>query len=147
MDLHEAHQGVNRRRARKRLGRGPGSGRGKTAARGHKGQRSRSGSLPPATFEGGQMPLVRRIPKRGFNNRSRKVYAIVNLRDLEQRFEPGATVDLDALRDTGLVQGRFDGVKVLAEGELSKALTVAAHRFSKAAQAKIEQAGGQVTLL
>jgi large subunit ribosomal protein L15 len=147
MDLHEAHQGVQRHRRSKRLGRGAGSGRGKTAARGHKGQRSRSGSLPGATFEGGQMPLVRRIPKRGFNNRTRKVFVIVNLRDLEQRFEAGATVDLDALRGAGLIKGRFDGVKVLAEGELTKALTVAAHRFSKTARTKIEQAGGQINLL
>lgn len=147
MNLHEAHDGAHRRRRPKRLGRGAGSGHGKTSTRGHKGQRSRSGSLPRATFEGGQMPLVRRIPKRGFNNRGRKVFAIVNVGDLERQFPAGASVDLDALREAGLVKGRFDAVKVLAEGELSKRLSVAAHRFSKAAQAKIEQAGGQISLL
>lgn len=93
------------------------------------------------------MPLVRRVPKRGFNNRDRKILAIVNVGDLQQQFPTGATVDLDALRAAGLVKGRFDGVKVLAGGELNKKLTVTAHRFSKAAHAKIEQAGGQVNLL
>ena len=147
MNLHEAHQGITRHRRPKRVGKGQGSGRGKTATRGHKGQRSRSGSLPPPTFEGGQMPLARRIPKRGFNNRWRKVFAVVNVGDLEKRFPAGAQIDLEALRQAGLTKGRFHGVKVLARGEVTKQLTVTAHRFSQAAREKIEQAGGQVIVV
>ena len=130
---------------RKRVGRGPGSGNGKTAGRGNKGAQSRSGYSYKRGFEGGQMPLHRRVPKRGFNNADfRTEYAVVNLDQLEARFDAGATVTPDALRSAGLVHGRDIRVKVLARGEVSKALTVQAHKFSGKAAEKIAAAGGQV---
>ena len=133
-------------RDRKRLGRGPGSGQGKTAGRGSKGFWSRSGSSMNAGFEGGQMPLHRRVPKRGFTNIFRKVYAVVNLDQLESRFEEGAVVDPGSLRGCRLAQGR-DPIVVLARGEITKPLTVKVHRVSEAARKKIEAAGGKVELL
>ena len=130
---------------RKRVGRGPGSGNGKTAGRGNKGAQSRSGYSYKRGFEGGQMPLHRRVPKRGFNNADfRTEYAVVNLDQLDTRFEAGAAVTPDALRAAGLVNGRDVKVKVLARGEISKALTVQAHKFSGKAAEKIAAAGGQV---
>ena len=147
MQLHDVHQGVASRKSKKRIGRGPGSGQGKTAGRGHKGQRSRAGSLPPRGFEGGQMPLARRIPKRGFNNRWRKTFVVVNLAALVRNFEAGATVDTEGLLEAGLVKGRFDGVKILGNGELTKSLTVESNRFSKTAQEKIEKSGGTVVIV
>ena len=130
--------------ARKRVGRGPGSGNGKTAGRGNKGAQSRSGYSYKRGFEGGQMPLHRRVPKRGFNNTDfRTEYAVVNLDQLEARFEAGATITPDALRSAGLVGGRDARVKVLARGEVSKALTVQAHKFSGKAAEKIAAAGGR----
>jgi large subunit ribosomal protein L15 len=131
------------RHAKKRVGRGPGSGHGKTAARGEKGQKSRSGFSRQPGFEGGQMPLHRRLPKRGFTNIFKKEYAVVNLSDLE-RFDNGATVDEAALRQAGLVKGQNDGVKVLGNGKLSKKLTVSATKFSATAKQAIEAAGGSV---
>lgn len=131
---------------KKRLGRGPGSGHGKTAGRGHKGYKSRSGSGIKPGFEGGQMPLQRRLPKRGFVSLNRKEYVLVNLRDLDA-FEAGSVVDLEALGKAGLFTKIKDGVKVLADGELTKALTVQAHKFSKSAVAKIEAAGGKAEVL
>src|SRR5215210_3638411 len=128
---------------KKRVGRGPGSGLGKTAGRGHKGQKSRSGFSRKLGFEGGQMPLHRRLPKRGFTNIFKKEYAVINLADLE-RFDNGATVDEAALRQAGLVKGQNDGVKVLGNGKLSKKLTVSATRFSATAKSAIEAAGGTV---
>jgi large subunit ribosomal protein L15 len=127
---------------RKRVGRGPGSGSGKTAARGNKGAQSRSGYSYKRGFEGGQMPLHRRVPKRGFHNPFRKEYAVVNLDQLEQQFEAGATVTPDTLRAAGLVTNRRP-IKVLARGEVTKALTVQAHRFSGKAAEKLAAVGGK----
>lgn len=124
-----------------RRGRGHASGNGKTAGKGHKGQKARSGAPRPG-FEGGQMPLQRRLPKRGFNNIFAKEIAIVNVAALNETFEAGAVVDAAALIESGLVKKELDGIKVLGHGELTKALTVKAHAFSKEAKAKIETAGG-----
>src|SRR5687767_1839174 len=126
---------------KKRVGRGPGSGLGKTAGRGEKGQKSRSGFSRQIGFEGGQMPLHRRLPKRGFTNIFKREYAVVNLADLD-RFDNGATVDESALRSAGLVKGRYDGIKILGNGKLSKKLTVHAAKFSESAKKQIEEAGG-----
>lgn len=143
MDLKQVHQGVHRHRRRKRVARGPGSGHGKTGSRGHKGQKSRSGAEKPhRLFEGGQMKAARRIPKRGFNNRWATQFAVVNVRDLNDVFQDGATVDPESLRQSGLASGRHDAVKILGDGELTKKLTVRAHKFSKSAQEKITAAGG-----
>ncbi len=131
------------RRDRKRVGRGQGSGRGKTATRGHKGSKSRSGYGVRPGFEGGQMPLQRRLPKRGFNNIFRKEYTIVQVRDLEP-FEAGTRVDRETLAEAGLIGKRDILVKVLANGELSKSLTVAVDKVSAGAKKKIEAAGGTV---
>ena len=135
------NKGANRER--KRVGRGQGSGRGRTATRGHKGAKSRSGYGTRPGFEGGQMPLQRRLPKRGFNNIFRKEYAIVQVSNLEV-FEPGSRVDREALIQAGLVDKRAILVKVLANGELSKSLTVAVDKVSQGARSKIEAAGGTV---
>ncbi len=132
---------------RKRVGRGPGSGSGKTAARGYKGAQSRSGYKQRRGFEGGQMPLHRRVPKRGFNNIFRIEYAVVNLDAIAERFDAGAVVTPDALREVGLVRDRTAKVKVLARGEVAKALTVHAHKFSGKAAEKIAAAGGSTTVL
>lgn len=141
MDLSNLKPKKGSRHAKKRIGRGPGSGQGKTAGRGEKGQKSRSGFSRTLGFEGGQMPLQRRLPKRGFTNIFRTAYAILNLSDLEERFESGATVDRDALRKAGLLRGARK-VKVLGDGDLTKKLTVHADKFSKSAREKIEAAGG-----
>jgi large subunit ribosomal protein L15 len=133
-------------RSRRRVGRGPGSGRGKTAARGEKGQRSRSGYSSKPGFEGGQMPLYRRVPKRGFHNKFRKEYAEVNISRLEA-FEAGTIVTPEMLVRNGIVKRLRDGVKVLAKGELTKALTVRAHRFSAKAREAITGRGGKVEVL
>jgi large subunit ribosomal protein L15 len=130
---------------RKRVGRGMGSGMGKTSTRGHKGQGSRSGSRLMRGFEGGQMPLHRRLPKRGFVNIFREEYAIVNLSDLANLGESNVTPDV--LRSRGLVSGRNKRVKVLGDGELKAALTVQAHKFSKSAEEKIQKAGGKINVI
>ena len=143
MELNNLKPKKGARHAKKRVGRGPGSGHGKTSARGEKGQKSRSGYSRQMGFEGGQMPLHRRLPKRGFTNIFKKTYAVVNLADLE-RFDNGATVDEAALRSAGIVKGRADGIKVLGNGKLSKKLTVSATKFSETARASIEAAGGTV---
>jgi large subunit ribosomal protein L15 len=122
------------------------TGTGKTAGKGHKGQNARSGGGVKPGFEGGQMPLQRRLPKRGFTPLSRTVYTLVNLRDLEL-FDAGSVVDLEALGKAGLIGQLKDGIKILGDGELTKALTVKAHKFSKSAQAKIEAAGGTVEVI
>jgi large subunit ribosomal protein L15 len=132
---------------RKRVGRGPGSGNGKTAGSGHKGAQSRSGYKQRRGFEGGQMPLHRRVPKRGFNNIFRIEYAVVNLDSIAERFDAGAVVTPDSLRDVGLVSDRTAKIKVLARGEVSKALTVHAHKFSGKAAEKIAAAGGATEVL
>ncbi|MBM3807493.1 MAG: 50S ribosomal protein L15 [Acidimicrobiia bacterium] len=129
--------------ARKRVGRGPGSGNGKTAGRGYKGAQSRSGWKYKRGFEGGQMPLHRRVPKRGFTNIFRTEYDVVNLDQLDKLFETGATVTVDSLRDAGLVGSRSAKVKVLGRGEVTKALTVQVHKFSGKAAEKIVAAGGK----
>ena len=141
MELNNLKPKKGARHAKKRVGRGPGSGHGKTSGRGEKGQKSRSGFSRSLGFEGGQMPLHRRLPKRGFTNIFKKDYAVVNVSDLE-RFDNGATVDEATLRQAGLVKGSHDGVKVLGNGELSKKLTVSATKFSKSAKEIIEKAGG-----
>ena len=147
MDLSNLRPAIGSTKNRKRIGRGAGSGTGKTAGKGHKGQNARSGGGVKPGFEGGQMPLQRRLPKRGFTPLDRKVYVLVNLRDLQNLFEAGAVVDLEALGKAGLVRKLQDGIKILADGDLDKALTVKAHKFSKAAQQKIEAAGGKVEVI
>ncbi len=141
MELNNLKPKKGSRHAKKRVGRGPGSGHGKTASRGEKGQKSRSGFSRKLGFEGGQMPLQRRLPKRGFTNIFRTSYAVLNLSDLEEKFEAGATVDRDALKKAGLLRGARK-VKVLGDGDLTKKLTVHADKFSKSAREKIEAAGG-----
>jgi large subunit ribosomal protein L15 len=147
--LHDVHQGIHRRKKRKRVGRGTGSGHGKTSSKGHKGHASRQGFKLSPIFEGGQMPLARRVPKRGFvNGAFKKVYAIVNLDDMDARFESGAVVDERALRDKGLLKGHeFDGIKILANGTLTKPLYVHATKFSGSAAAKIAASGGQTVIV
>lgn len=146
MNLHQLKNRPGARHVTKRLGCGEGSGHGKTSGRGTKGQYSRSGHKYKATFEGGQMRLIRRIPKRGFNHSNRAGLAPVNLRDLSG-FADGASVDEAALRAAGLVRGTADGVKILGDGVISKKLSVTAHAFSAAARAKIEAAGGSCALV
>lgn len=147
MSLNEIHQGIHKHKKPRRVGRGTGSGRGKTCGRGHKGQGSRAGYSASPVFQGGAMPLVRRVPKRGFHNRFAKVVATVNVADLERVFADGDQVDIPTLRARSLAKGRYDLLKVLGDGQLTKKLTVTAHRFSKSAREKIEQAGGQVIVL
>ena len=144
MKLHELSPAAGSKKDVKRIGRGPGSGQGKTAGKGHKGQKARSGYSRRPGFEGGQMPLQRRVPKRGFNNIFATEYAIVNVSDLEKRFEAGATVDAESLVACGLLKKTLDGVKVLGKGEITKSLTVKVDAISESAKAKIEAAGGTV---
>ncbi len=141
MKLHELKPAAGARKTRRRVGRGPGSGRGKTAGRGEKGQRSRSGYSSQRGFEGGQMPLHRRLPKRGFVNIFRKAYRTVNVERLNG-LEAGTTVTLEILQSAGLVKKGRDDIKILGHGDLNVALTVQAHKFSKTAVQKIEAAGG-----
>lgn len=147
MMLHDVHQGITRYKKRKRVGRGPGSGHGKTCGRGHKGQKSRAGFSRKASFQGGAMPLVRRVPKRGFHNQFALTVATVNVSDLEKAFEEGGEVTPQSLREHSLAKSRYDVLKVLGDGELTKRLKVSAHRFSKTAREKIEKAGGEVVEL
>ena len=144
MRLHDIKPNPGAKKRRKRVGRGPGSGRGKTSTRGHKGQGSRAGSSTRATFEGGQMPYIRRLPKRGFNNaRFRTEYVPVNLSDLEKNFEAETTVDLVSLKNAGLANGGGKVlIKILGKGQLSKKLTIHAHAFSSSAQKAVEAVGG-----
>ena len=143
MDLSNLKPPRKSRKKPKRVGRGPGSGHGKTACRGHKGQRSRSSGNVRPGFEGGQMPLIRRLPKRGFNSPNKKVYTILNIRDL-LRFEANATVNPRSLIDAGVIRKTNDGIKILAQGEINKPLTVQVHKISSRARAKIEAAGGNI---
>lgn len=148
MILDDVHRGIQKRRKRRRVGRGPGSGHGKTSGRGHKGYGSRAGASRRPGFEGGQMPLFRRVAKRGFNNKAfADVVAIINIATLERVFAKGDVVSVEVLRERGLAKGRFDELKILGQGELTKKLTVEAHRFSKSAVEKIEAAGGTVTVI
>ncbi len=144
--LNELKPVAGARHARKRLGRGTGSGLGKTSGKGHKGQNARSGGGVRPGFEGGQLPLFQRLPKRGFNNVNRKEYAIINLSDLNN-FENGTVVSLEVLVETGLVNKMHYGVKVLGQGTLEKKLTVQAHKFSASAQEAIVNAGGTVEVI
>jgi large subunit ribosomal protein L15 len=147
MELHNLKPAAGAKKPRKRVGRGPGSGNGKTAGRGHKGQKSRSGYSRRYGFEGGQMPLVRRIPKRGFTNLFRQEFQVVNLRDLERVFADGDTIGAAELKENGLIRSAAKPVKVLATGEVTKKLMVKAHKFSGAARTKIEEAGGSCEVL
>ncbi|MCH5321676.1 MAG: 50S ribosomal protein L15 [Eubacterium sp.] len=147
MKLHELSPAEGSKKSVKRIGRGTASGQGKTAGKGQKGQKSRSGYSRRFGFEGGQMPLQRRVPKRGFNNIFATEYAIVNLSTLNDRFEDGATVDAQALVDAGVIKKTLDGVKVLGKGDITKAITVKVTAISESAKAKIEAAGGKVEVL
>jgi large subunit ribosomal protein L15 len=144
MQLHDIHVGIHKNKKRKRIGRGVGSGQGKTAGKGHKGHSSRQGFKYAPLFEGGQTRLARRVPKRGFfNGAFKKDFAIVNLSSLEACFETGAVIDEDALRARGLVKGRHDdGIKILGDGTVTKSFTVHATKFSGSASAKLAAAGG-----
>lgn len=146
MKLHELSPAFGSNQESKRKGRGAGSGNGKTAGKGHKGQKARSGGGVRPGFEGGQMPLQRRVPKRGFNNIFATRYSNVNVADLN-KFEDGAVVDLKAIMEKGLVKNPLDGIKVLGDGELTVKLTVKASAFSASAKEKIEKAGGTVEVI
>ncbi len=138
----------NEKKARKRVGRGPGSGMGKTSTRGENGQKSRSGASISAWFQGGQTPIYRRIPKRGFNNkRFATKFAVINLSDLEKHFNDGDIVTPEVLKEKGILKKQLSGVKVLANGELTKKLTVKAQRFSSLSVTKIEKAGGKAEVI
>ncbi len=147
MKLHELQPAAGSVKDVKRIGRGHGSGQGKTAGKGHKGQKARSGGSIRPGFEGGQMPLQRRMPKRGFNNIFAKEFATINVSELEKRFESGAVVDAQALIDCGAIKNALDGIKILGNGELTKSLTVKAVKFTAAAQEKIEKAGGKAEVV
>jgi large subunit ribosomal protein L15 len=147
MNISDVHRGIHKGRPRKRLGRGIGSGHGKTAGRGHKGQGSRSGVSFLSIFQGGTMPLVRRIPKRGFNNRWAKTVVAVNVAELNDAFQTGDEVTPESLAAANLVKGSYHELKILGDGELTKKLKVSAHKFSKTAADKISKAGGQAIVL
>ena len=147
MKLNELSPAEGSKKAPKRIGRGHGSGQGKTAGKGHKGQKARSGKGMRVGFEGGQMPLQRRIPKRGFNNIFAKKIATVNLSTLNSKFDDGAVVDVKALTDAGVVKNSFDAVKILGNGKIEKKLTVKVSAFSESAKSKIEAAGGKTEVV
>ena len=146
MNLHEMKYNEGARHTTKRLGRGQGSGQGKTAGKGHKGQNARSGGGVAIGFEGGQTPFFKSMPKRGFTNFNRVVYAVVNLSDLN-RFEDGTTVTPELLKQAGIVKKQLDGIKVLGNGKLEKKVNVTCNKISKSAQAAIEKAGGKVEVI
>ena len=143
MKLHELAPEPGSRKKRKRVGRGPGSGMGKTSTRGHKGLKARSGGSVRPGFEGGQMPIYRRLPKRGFFNIFKTNNAVLNLRDLD-RFEDGATIDEETLRQAGLVKGQVDGIKLLGTGDLTKKFAIKGLLISQTAKEKVESAGGNI---
>jgi large subunit ribosomal protein L15 len=149
MDLTTVHQGIHKHKKKKRVGRGPGSGHGKTASRGSKGQWASAGAKKPTQlFEGGQMQLFRRIPKRGFSHATwDKTFLVVNVGDIDQAFPDGATVDPEALKKAGLAKGPADGVRVLGDGEVTKKLVIKAHHFSKSAAEKIAAKGGTAEVI
>ena len=147
MKLHELSPAEGSTKERKRIGRGPASGQGKTAGKGHKGQKARAGRGMRAGFEGGQMPLQRRLPKRGFNNIFRAKIVTVSVASLANKFNDGDVVDVEALKNAGLVKNSFDGVKILSNGEIDKKLTVKANAFSAAAKQEIEAAGGNAEVV
>jgi len=147
MNLNDVHTGIHKYKKRKRVGRGPGSGQGKTAGRGHKGQHSRAGASQHPAFQGGAMPLVRRIPKRGFNNRFGLQTKAINVGDLDKHFRDGDDVTPESLAKLAIGKGRYDVLKILGNGPLTKKLNVSAHRFSESAAEKIKRAGGTITQL
>ena len=147
MNLTDLRPAAGTNKNKKRLGRGVATGQGKTAGKGMKGQNSRSGGGTRPGFEGGQMPLYRRLPKIGFTNIFRKEYAVVNLFDLNERFEDGTVVTIEALKEAGLVKAMKNGVKILATGEITKKLTVQANKFSATAAEKINAAGGKAEVI
>jgi len=144
LKMHELKPAKGSTKARKRVGRGNGSGLGNTAGRGHKGQNARSGGGVRPGFEGGQMPLMRRMPKRGFTNIFGREYTVINVSDLDERFENGAEVSIESLFAVGLINKVQDGVKLLGDGEITKALTIKVQKISKTAAEKITAAGGKV---
>jgi large subunit ribosomal protein L15 len=146
MKLNDLSPVKGSKRKRKRVGRGPGSGHGKTSCRGSKGQKSRSGASIRPGFEGGQMPLQRRLPKKGFTNIFKKEYELINIKDLK-RFDPDSTLDINSLANAGLIKGEKNGVKLLGVGEISHALAIKVHKVSKKAREKIEAAGGKIELV
>ena len=147
MKLHELEKNPGAKQDKRRVGRGPGSGLGKTCGKGHKGQNARSGGGVKATFEGGQLPLYRRLPKRGFTNAKFKVeYAVINISDLN-RFEDGTTVTPALLKETGLVKKQLAGIKILGNGELEKKLTIQANKFTASAIEKIEKSGSKAEVI
>lgn len=146
MRIHDLSSGDVPRKGRKRVGRGTGSGHGKTSCRGHKGQNSRSGGGVRPGFEGGQMPLQRRLPKRGFANIFKKEYTLINISNLN-RFEPETLLDIEALKNAGMVKSLKEEVKLLGDGEISHPIVIKVHKVSKSARAKIEAAGGKVEIL
>jgi len=147
MNLSDVNRGIHKHKKKKRVGRGPGSGHGKTSGRGHKGQGQLAGWSAPAIFEGGASPLIRRIPKRGFNNAFAKVVMAVNVGDLNDSYENGEEVTLESLKVKDLAKGRYDELKILGTGELKKKLKISAHRFSATALEKIQKAGGEANVL
>jgi large subunit ribosomal protein L15 len=147
MNLDDVNRGINKYKKRKRVGRGPGSGHGKTCGRGHKGQGSRAGFSRKVTFQGGTMPMIRRIPKRGFNNKWALTVAIVNIEQLDAAFSDGDEITPAIAREKRLIGPNFDVFKVLGNGAITKKLNISAHRFSASAKEKIEKAGGSVTIL
>jgi len=147
MNLSDLAPASGATKKRKRLGRGIGSGHGKTSGRGHKGRGSRSGGTTPPGYEGGQMPLQRRLPKHGFHNPFRQEFSIINLGQLEARFDAGSVVDPQALRAHGLVHNLKQPIKILADGQLTKPLSVKAHKFSAAAKQRLEAAGGSAEVV
>lgn len=146
MKLHDLSPAEGSRKNRKRVGRGPGSGHGKTSGKGHKGQKARSGSGIGVGFEGGQMPLQRRLPKRGFTNHFRKIYDLININDLN-RCEPNSVIDLIKLKELGFYKGAKDGIKLLGSGELNHPVEIQVNKASKEAIKKVEAAGGKIELI
>ena len=147
MNITEINEGITKHKKRTRLGRGIGSGQGKTAGRGHNGHKSRSGYSRHPTFQGGDLPLVRRIPKRGFNNKFALTVVSINLGQIAEFFDSGDAINPETLQERGIVKRRFDELKVLADGELTKPLTITAHRFSQAALDKLAAVGGTATVI
>ena len=147
MKLHELERNREEKQVRRRVGRGMGSGLGKTSGRGEKGQKARSGVSIPAQFEGGQLPLYRRLPKRGFSNYDFKIkYAVINVSDLN-KFDDGTEVTPELLKTTGILKNQLDGVKILGNGAIEKKLTVKAHKFSKSAIEKLEKSGCKIEVI
>jgi large subunit ribosomal protein L15 len=147
MNLHDVNKGILKHKKRKRVGRGKGSGTGKTSGRGHKGQGQLAGWSAPPIFEGGASPLIRRIPKRGFHNQWASIVAVVNLDDLDRNFEAGEEVTAESLKAKNLAKGRYEELKVLGNGNLTKKLKISAHRFSASALEKIKEAGAEAIVL